>query len=99
MAKQTPNILMSDHITIVTNLVSRIDERVKILGENQESIESNIKYIESKVQEIELKLENTKIRLGNHDVRWSGIFDFFWKIAIMILARYILYILGIQSPP
>lgn len=98
MAKQTPNFLqLLDSINVVSGLVSRIDERVKILGTSQESIIENIKSLENKVQVMELKIEDAKTKLVKHDAIWDKIFDMVWKTVLMILAGYILYILGLQA--
>jgi len=98
MARQPPNFIqILDSINVVSGLVSRIDERVKILGENQESMIDNIKSLENKVQIMEFKLEDTKTKLGKHDAFWDKIFDLVWKVVLMILAGYILYVLGLQA--
>jgi hypothetical protein len=98
MAKETSNILqILDSINVVSGLVSRIDERVKILGENQESIIENIKLLEDKVQVMELKLEDAKTKIVKHDAIWDKIFDMIWKTILMILAGYILYMLNLQA--
>jgi hypothetical protein len=98
MARQTPSILqVLDSINVVSGLVSRMDERVKILGENQDSMIENIKSLENKVQVMELKIEDAKTKLGKHDAIWDKIFDMVWKTVLMVLAGYILYVLGLQA--
>lgn len=98
MTRQSPSIIqVLDSINVVSGLVSRIDERVKILNTNQESMIEDIKSIEDKVQVMEFKLEDTKNKLGKHDAFWDKIFDMIWKSALMVVAGYILYMLGLQA--
>lgn len=98
MAKQMLNIpQLSDAIKVVSDLASRNDERIKIINENQDSIKQSVNSLEEKLQKLEIKLENTSFRLGNHDARWSNIIDLIWKMALMVIAGYILYALGLQS--
>jgi len=98
MAKQIPDFMqILDSINVVSGLVSRIDERVKILGESQESIIENIQSLEDKVQVMEYKIEEAKTKLGKHDAFWDKIFDMVWKTVLMIIAGYILYMLGLQA--
>jgi len=55
--------------------------------------------LRSKIQSLEVKAENIQMRIGHHDHRWSQIFDSVWKVALMCIAGYILYKLGLQPPP
>jgi methyl-accepting chemotaxis protein len=98
MSRQSPNIQqISDSLKVVSDLASRTDERVKIIFEGQESTKDLISSLQDKMKALEIKLENTNYRLGNHDARWSNIFDLVWKIALMVIAGYILYALGLQA--
>jgi hypothetical protein len=98
MTRQSPNFMqILDSINLVSSLVSRLDERVKIIGEKQESIIKDIESIEDKVQVMEFKIEDVKTKLGKHDAFWDKIFDLVWKTVLMIIAGYILYILGLQA--
>lgn len=116
-------------------IFGRLDERVKILVEQQKEIDIQIEKtlnllhnalnrlvaleakdfnvvrkdlyslkkeiieIRNKVQNFEIKSENIQMRIGYHDHRWTQIFDSLWKVALMCIAGYILYKLGLQSPP
>ena len=99
MSKQMPNIIqIAEQINVVSDMVSRNDERIKALFKDQESLENNLKNIEERVRAIELKIENTTIRLSDHDARWFNTLDTIWKLTLMVIASYILYVLGLQSP-
>lgn len=45
---------------------------------------------------LELKMEGVSLRLGNHDTRWQKAFDIFWKLALTLIAGWILYKLGLK---
>lgn len=75
----------------LSDLVSRMDERLRILSKKQ-------KDIEKVIMDLTHKLNNLDIRMGNHDNRWNKIFDYFWKLGLMVIAGYILYMLGLQKP-
>jgi chromosome segregation ATPase len=107
----------------VSDITSRIDERVKIIAEKQKEADANIKKtandlhalkekvaiiadskkeiieLRNKIHSLEFQAEALSTRLAHHDTRWGQIFDAFWKMTLMIIAGYILYKLGLQSPP
>lgn len=86
----------NDFASIKNNLHS-LREKVAVIT-NDNSYKELIE-LRAKIQSIELKAENIQIRLGFHDHRWSQIFDLIWKMALMCIAGYILYKLGLQPPP
>jgi len=100
MNRQTPNISqISDNLKLVSDLTSRMDERIKILLENKDATEEELEELRGKIKDIEIKIEMINVRVGSHDLKWSNIFDTIWKIGLMTIAAYILYALGLQSPP
>jgi hypothetical protein len=98
MAKQNIDLSqLSDALKEVSNTVLRNDERLKIVIKEQENIKESFNIIEKRSHNLELKLESMSMRLGNHDAKWSTIIDLIWRCALMIIAGYILYALGLQA--
>lgn len=75
------------------------NEKLKSLESKDCSVSKTDAEIRDKVHSLDLKMENFNLRMGHHDNRWTQVFDSFWKITLMIIAGYILYKLGLQSPP
>lgn len=97
-------VLESKDIASVTDDLKDLSEKVAVVISDNPKEDLDIARQEradlrSKVHILEMKLENVNMRLGGHDNRWSKIFDAFWKVALMLIAGYILYKLGIQAPP
>jgi len=83
---------------------NRVQENLHSLSEKVAVIVSDdpqkeLIELRSKVQNLEVKAENIQMRIGYHDHRWTQIFDAVWKVALMCIAGYILYKLGLQAPP
>lgn len=77
--------------------INDISEKVAIM-ENYE-LADEIEKAQNKMHLMEIRLENLDHRIGSHDKSWSKIFDTIWKLALMLIAGFILYKLGIQAPP
>jgi chromosome segregation ATPase len=77
--------------------VSRHDERIKSVCEDHESVKSTIDEIKKEILDLKLNIESYKLKIENINGFWNRIFDSGWKIAIMILGAYILYMLKLQS--
>ena len=45
---------------------------------------------------LELKFEGIHLRLGHHDTRWQRTLDAVWKLALTLIAGWILYKLGLK---
>jgi len=85
-----------DFHSVQENLHS-LSEKVAIIA--SDNPQKELIELRSKVHSLEVKAENIQMRIGYHDHRWAQIFDFIWKLALMCIAGYILYKLGLQAPP
>lgn len=100
---------IDERVKMLIERQKEIDDQIEKLLIRQDSIFHRLATIEannkdlvelrSKVQNLEVKTENIQMRIGHHDHRWSQIFDSIWKLALMCIAGYILYKLGLQAPP
>ena len=98
MTRQNPTTAqLSDSLKEFSSIVLRNDERLKMVIKEQEDIKDNFADLEEKTQKLEIRMESTSMRLGHHDAKWSTIIDLTWKCALMVIAGYILYALGLQS--
>jgi 3-methyladenine DNA glycosylase/8-oxoguanine DNA glycosylase len=91
---------MSRHnlsLSQLSDTVLRNDERLKVVINEQENIKKSFSSLEEKTQKLEIKVESASMRIGSHDAKWSTIMDMVWKCALMIIAGYILYALGLQA--
>lgn len=77
--------------------VSRHDERIKSVCEDHASVKSTIDEVKKEILDLKLNIESYKLKIENINGFWNKIFDSGWKIAIMILGAYILYMLKLQS--
>lgn len=73
-------------------LRTKVDEVAKTL-------QAKVEAIEVKVEVLNVRMGHHDTRIGSHDNRWSKIFDYAWKLGLMLIAGYILYKLGIEPPP
>lgn len=95
--------LISNRLTILESKdypslkedLSKIRENIAAISLTGEDVED----LEDKVHNLEVKLEMISLKLGTHDNRWFLMFDTVWKMALMLVAGYILYKLGLQAPP
>ena len=76
--------------------VSRHDERIKSLTEDGENFTSNLNDLKKELTDLKISIESYKLQIENINGFWSKIFDSGWKIAIMVLGAYILYMLRLQ---
>lgn len=74
--------------------LTRIKENIITVSLLSKEVES----LQDKVQSLEMKAEMISMKMGSHDNRWLLVFDTFWKFALMLVAGYILYKLGLQAP-
>ena len=91
---------MSRHnlsLSQLSDTVLRNDERLKVVINEQENIKKSFSSLEEKTQKLEIKVESASMRIGSHDAKWSTIMDMVWKCALMIIAGYILYALGLKA--
>lgn len=88
---------LSEEFRGISDIVSRNDERLKVVVTEQDNIKKSLGSLEDKTQKLEIKIESTTMRLGSHDAKWSTIMDLVWKFALMIIAGYLLYALGLQA--
>jgi uncharacterized coiled-coil DUF342 family protein len=66
--------------------------------EGRDGEEENISSIKNKLQEMELKVQAVSIAAAGHENRWKSIITFVVQIIWVVLASYILYKMGIQTP-
>jgi len=98
MAKQNLSLTQaSELLREISNTVLRNDERLKSVLSEQENLKKQLLSLEERLQKSELKVESMAARIGGHDEKWKFIVDLVWKVALMIIAGYILYALGLQS--
>ena len=83
----------------LNRLVALESKDLNTVREDLHSVKKELIELRSKVQSLEVKTENIQMRVGHHDHRWTQIFDAVWKVALMCIAGYILYKLGLQPPP
>lgn len=69
------------------------------LKDDVESLQNKNQELHNIIHTMQIKIETMWLRLGVNDSRWYTIFDGFYKLALMMIAGYILYKLGWQSPP
>jgi len=81
----------------LSDTVLRNDERLKVVINEQENIKKSFSELEEKTHKLEIKVESATMRIGSHDAKWSTIMDLVWKMALMIVAGYVLYALGLQA--
>lgn len=87
---------------LVREDIYEINQKIAIIqnaDKKMEELRDNVHGLELKIPTLESKLDNLMIRIGNHDNRWGKLLDAIWKLALMIIAGFILYKLGLQSPP
>mgnify|MGYP003336968182 FL=1 len=77
--------------------ISRHDERIKALVEGGENVASGLNELKKELTDLKISLESYKLQIENISSVWSRIFDAGWKIAIMVLGAFILYMLRLQS--
>lgn len=112
-----------DLIIELIEIVTRVDERVRVISEAHLStigqihelselvgdLDTKLQVLDSQMEDIrnvrdEFKETQIKVNLlettnTNQEHRWKAIFSFSVQLIWVIIASYILYKLGIQSPP
>jgi SMC interacting uncharacterized protein involved in chromosome segregation len=92
-------------IDSIFELTTRVDERVQGIVKQQLTLEAQvdrqfdiISAARENVHELELRLSNLEKSSTNQEQRWKTFFSFGIQLIWVILAAYLLYKLGIQSP-
>ena len=78
--------------------LSRHDERINSLLNEKENMHNKIDALYQSIQDLKLNIESYKLKLENMHGFWERIFDGGWKIGLMVLGAFILYMLKLQSP-
>jgi chromosome segregation ATPase len=78
------------------------DTQINVIRKDLHSLSEKIAVVISidhkkEIFEIKNKVYSLEVKTQHHDNRWSQIFDSLWKIALMCIASYILYKLGLQK--
>jgi DNA repair ATPase RecN len=94
----SPKSQIQQTMDVMLEQVSRHDERIKSVVDDCELHKSALDDIKKEIVDLKLSLESYKLKIDNINGFWSRIFDSGWKIAIMILGAFILYMLKLQSP-
>lgn len=62
-------------------------------------LEKDMHEFKERLRTFELKIESIATKTLQHETRWSQIFDLIFKIALMLIGGFLLYKLGLSSPP
>ena len=105
-SQEVPDDHEMDSLHKLRDMVSRNDERIKLLIEKNDElttdfdkINNELNDLQSSISEIQQEIKVIKNRLDKIDGIWDRIFDSAWKIVLMVIGGAILYYLGLQSPP
>lgn len=97
-------ILEAKDIEAVNDDLQVLSEKIAVI-QNEKPVReisglwTEYQDLHKKIGGLEVKLEAMDFKVGNQESRWGKMFDGAWKIILMIIAGYILYKLGLQSPP
>jgi hypothetical protein len=98
-AKDDPVIPIKMSINSMVDLVTRIDERVLALKAEQLVYTERLNYLEKTgASSVNFRLQALESNYSKQELRWKGIFTFVMQLVWVVLAAYLLYKLGIQSP-
>jgi hypothetical protein len=90
----------------IEKLLSRVDERVQGIMKSQDDFyeknnESSRLFdsVRSDIHKLELRVQELESNTSNQEGRWKTIIGFGIQLVWVILAAFLLYKLGISSPP
>lgn len=100
---QRLHVLESKDLESVADDLHELSQKIAIIQNDKPQKELEALRLENqeanrKLHSLELKLEATNFKVGNQETRWGAILDGIWKIVLMVIAAYILYKLGLQTP-
>lgn len=89
------------HLDVQNQLDEQLDLINVLIGKTQviESQLDDVKNVKQSIRGIELQLNLLENNNTNQEHRWKAIFGFSVQLIWVLIASYILYKLGIQSPP
>jgi hypothetical protein len=85
-------------IKSIDSLTTRIDERVQSLIKKQIKFDEDVVNLHENIHKMELRLSTLENSNNKSDQRWKGVTGFAVQLIWVILAAWLLYKLGIQSP-
>ena len=77
---------------------SKLEHKLEHLEDKFKEMSVEINSFSNKIQEFEIKMEGINLRTSRSEQTWAQLVDFVTKIFWVIVASYLLYKLGIQSP-
>lgn len=97
---------LEEQLAKISKAQSNLSNKIVTLNSTLDLQDNRISGIESQgfeeleetVNELKMKIQSMEVRVGNNDSRWFLLFDSVWKVVLMLIASYILYKLGWQSP-
>jgi len=78
--------------------LGRFEHKIEHLEDKIKEMSSDIDSFSKKIQEFEIKMEGINLRTSRSQQNWDQLIDFVIKIFWVVVASYLLYKLGIQSP-
>lgn len=92
-------ILEAKDLSSVGKEVGDLNKRMTVLETMDPTTTKDIEALQQKVQVLELKTETLLLRTQTQENRWMRVFEFVFKIGVMMVAAYLLWKLGWQAPP
>jgi chromosome segregation ATPase len=78
--------------------LGKAEHKIEHLEDKIREMSSDIDSLSKKIQEFEIKMEGINLRTSRSQQNWDQLIDFVVKIFWVVVASYLLYKLGIQSP-
>jgi predicted nucleic acid-binding Zn-ribbon protein len=78
--------------------LGRIEHKIEHFEDKIKEMSSEMDSFSKKIQEFEIKMEGINLRTSRSQQNWDQLIDFVVKIFWVVVASYLLYKLGIQSP-
>ena len=94
--------MVKTEVNVVRNDVADLSKKVAIIESQDYQIEElkiKVRELNTKLELLEIKSEGHGFNVQHNEKRWATIFDFVFKLSFILLGGWLLYKLGLQSPP
>lgn len=81
------------------NRVSLIESKGIMSVSDISDLEKDMHEFKERLRTFELKIESIGVKTLQQETRWSQVLDLIFKLTLMLIGGFLLYKLGLQSPP
>lgn len=89
--------MIKEKLNEISIMLHRNDQKIENLLDAKRSLKKEIEAINDKIKSTDMSLEKAIIQLGSYEKNWEKVVDIVWKVLLMVIAGYLLWVMGLQA--